>query len=108
MSLIQSLEEDNYLLTNTIRNVFVTQLVSRRSVICFLLMMSDAVEAASKSLKDPTIDKIQNFIESIVNKQVEEKQFNDCNITLAEIETVKKVLSKKLINVYHLRVVYPE
>ena len=73
-----------------------------------ILMMSDAVEAASKSLKEPTIDKIQNFVESIVNKQVEEKQFNDCNITLAEIETVKKVLSKKLINVYHLRVAYPE
>ena len=73
-----------------------------------ILMMSDAVEAASKSLKNPTIDKIQNFIESIVNKQVEEKQFNDCNITLAEIEIVKKVLSKKLINVYNLRVVYPE
>ena len=73
-----------------------------------ILMMSDAVEAASKSLKEPTIDKIQNFVESIVDKQVEEKQFNDCNITLAEIETVKKVLSKKLINVYHLRVAYPE
>ena len=73
-----------------------------------ILMMSDAVEAASKSLKEPTIDKIQNFVESIVNKQVEEKQFNDCNITLAEIETVKKVLSKKLINIYHLRVAYPE
>ena len=73
-----------------------------------ILMMSDAVEAASKSLKEPSIDKIQNFVESIVDKQVEEKQFNDCNITLAEIETVKKVLSKKLINVYHLRVAYPE
>lgn len=73
-----------------------------------ILMMSDAVEAASKSLKEPTIDKIQNFVESIVDKQVEEKQFNDCNITLAEIEIVKKVLSKKLINIYHLRVTYPE
>ena len=73
-----------------------------------ILMMSDAVEAASKSLKEPTIDKIQNFVESIVNKQVEEKQLNDCNITLAEIEAVKKVLSKKLINVYHLRVAYPK
>ena len=58
-------------------------------------MMSDAVEAASKSLKDPTIDKIQNFVESIVDKQVEEKQFNDCNITLAEIETRKKGIVKK-------------
>ncbi len=73
-----------------------------------ILMMSDAVEAASKSLREPTVDKIQRFVDSIVNKQIDEKQFNDCDITLSEIETVKKVLSKKLINVYHLRVEYPE
>ena len=73
-----------------------------------ILMMSDSVEAASKSLREPTVDKIQQFVDSIINKQIDEKQFNDCNITLSEIETVKKVLSKKLINIYHLRVEYPE
>ena len=73
-----------------------------------ILMMADAVEAASKSLREPTVDKIQQFVDTVVNKQVDEKQFNDCNITLSEIETVKKVLSKKLINIYHLRVEYPE
>ena len=39
---------------------------------------------------------------------MEEQQFNSSNITLAEIETVKKVLFKKLINVYQLRIEYPE
>ena len=73
-----------------------------------ILMMSDSVEAASKSLREPTVDKIEQFVDSIIDKQIDEKQFNDCNITLLEIETVKKVLSKKLINVYHLRVEYPE
>ena len=73
-----------------------------------ILMMADSVEAASKSLREPTVDKIQQFVDAIINKQIDEKQFNDCNITLSEIETVKKVLSKKLINVYHLRVEYPE
>ena len=71
-------------------------------------MMSDSVEAASKSLREPTVDKIEQFVNTIIDKQIDEKQFNDCNITLSEIETVKKVLSKKLINVYHLRVEYPE
>ena len=70
--------------------------------------MSDAVEAASKSLREPTVDKIQQFVDTIINTQIDEKPFNDCNITLSEIETVKKVLSKKLINIYHLRVEYPE
>ena len=73
-----------------------------------ILMMSDSVEAASKSLREPTVDKIEQFVNTIIDKQIDEKQFNDCNITLSEIETVKKVLSKKLINVYHLRVEYPE
>ena len=73
-----------------------------------ILMMSDSVEAASKSLREPTVDKIEQFVNSIIDKQIDEKQFNNCNITLSEIETVKKVLSKKLINVYHLRVEYPE
>ena len=73
-----------------------------------ILMMSDSVEAASKSLREPTVDKIEQFVDTIIDKQIDEKQFNDCNITLSEIETVKKVLSKKLINVYHLRVEYPE
>ena len=73
-----------------------------------ILMMADAVEAASKSLREPNVDKIQQFVNTIINKQIDEKQFNDCNITLSEIETVKKVLSKKLINIYHLRVEYPE
>ena len=73
-----------------------------------ILMMADAVEAASKSLREPTVDKIQQFVDSIINKQIDEKQFHDCNITLSEIETIKKVLSKKLINIYHLRVEYPE
>ena len=71
-------------------------------------MMADSVEAASKSLRDPDIDQISNFVISIIDKQVEEKQFSECQITFADIETVKKVLIKKLINIYNLRVEYPK
>ncbi|RLD30490.1 MAG: phosphohydrolase [Bacteroidetes bacterium] len=73
-----------------------------------ILMMADSVEAASKSLKDPTSSKIDTFVENIVNKQMEQGQFINANITLKEIETIKKVLKKKLNNIYHLRVEYPE
>lgn len=73
-----------------------------------IVMMCDAVEAASKSLKDPTFSIIDDFVEKIVNKQVEERQFLNANITFREIETVKKVLKQKLTNIYHLRVEYPE
>ena len=71
-------------------------------------MMSDAVEAASKSIKEPTKESLENFVTKIIDTQMEEKQFINANITLAEIETVKKVLLNKLINIYQLRVEYPE
>ena len=73
-----------------------------------ILMMADSVEAASKSLRDPDIDQISNFVNSIIDKQVEEKQFSECQITFADIETVNRVLIKKLINIYNLRIEYPK
>lgn len=73
-----------------------------------ILMMADAVEAASKSLKSPNIEQLEHFIEKIVTSKMNALQFNNSNITLSEIETVKKVLLQKLINVYQLRIEYPE
>ena len=71
-------------------------------------MMADAVEAASKSLKVPNIDELESFVNGIIDDKMKSLQFNDSNITLSEIEIVKKVLFKKLINVYQLRIEYPK
>lgn len=73
-----------------------------------ILMMADAVEAASKSLKAPNVNELQLFVDKIIDRKMSELQFNSSDITFAEIETVKKVLFKKLINVYQLRIEYPE
>ncbi len=73
-----------------------------------IVMLSDGVEAASKSLKEPTAEKIISFVDKIVQRLMDEKQFLEANITLREIETIKKVLAEKLISSYHLRVAYPE
>lgn len=73
-----------------------------------ILMMCDSVEAASKSLKEPTSAKINDFVENIINKQMETGQFLNANITFKEIESIKKVLKHKLANIYHLRIEYPE
>jgi len=73
-----------------------------------ILMMCDSVEAASKSLKEPTSIKIDNFVETILNKQMDDGQFLNANITFKEIQTIKKVLKRKLANIYHLRIEYPE
>ena len=73
-----------------------------------ILMMADSVEAASKSLKEPTSSKIDAFVEKIIDNQMEQGQFLNSNITFKEIQVIKKVLKKKLKNIYHLRVEYPE
>ncbi|QHI35974.1 Cyclic-di-AMP phosphodiesterase PgpH [Kordia antarctica] len=73
-----------------------------------ILMMADSVEAASKSLKEPTFQKIDQFVERIIDKQMDELQFMNADITLKEIVIIKKVLKKKLNNIYHLRIEYPE
>ena len=73
-----------------------------------ILMMCDSVEAASKSLKEPSSKLIDEFVEKIINKQMEEGQFLNSNITFMEIQLVKKVLKRKLKNIYHLRIEYPE
>ena len=69
-------------------------------------MMADSVEAASKSLKEPTSSKLDSFVENIIDNQLNQGQFLNANITLKEIQKIKKVLKKKLNNMYHLRVEY--
>jgi hypothetical protein len=71
-------------------------------------MMSDASEAASKSLKEPNAQMIDNLVEKIVSGQMSSGQFMNANITFKEIQTIKKVIKKKLNNIYHLRIEYPE
>ena len=73
-----------------------------------ILMMCDSVEAASKSLKEPTSSIIDAFVENIINKQMVDEQFLNANITFKEIQSIKKVLKHKLANIYHLRIEYPE
>ena len=73
-----------------------------------ILMMCDSAEAASKSLIKPTALSVSNLIDKIIAKQMADNQFLNSNITFREIEIIKKVIKKKLMNIYHLRVEYPE
>ena len=73
-----------------------------------ILMMCDSCEAASKSLKEPTAILIDNLVEKIIGTQLNNGQFMNADITLKEIQIIKKVIKKKLNNIYHLRIEYPE
>ena len=73
-----------------------------------ILMMADAVEAASRSLPEYTEESISNLIEKIVDSQVAEGYFKECPITFKDIAMVKALFKEKLKTVYHTRITYPE
>ena len=73
-----------------------------------VLMMADSIEAASHSIKDPDEKKISDMVDGIINKQMEAGQFLNTDLTLRDIETCRKVLKKKLMSIYHVRIAYPE
>ena len=73
-----------------------------------ILMMADAVEAASRSLPEYTEESISNLIEKIVDGQVAEGYFKECPITFKDIAMVKALFKEKLKTVYHTRITYPE
>ena len=73
-----------------------------------VVMIADSVEAASRSLKHHDEEIINNLVENIINKQVDSGQFMNSDITFRDISMIKKILKKKLMNIYHVRIEYPE
>ena len=72
-----------------------------------ILMMADAVEAASRSLPDYTEQSIRQLVERLIDAQVSEGYFRECPITFRDIQYAKTVLIEKLKTIYHTRVSYP-
>lgn len=72
-----------------------------------LVMMADAVEAASRSLKQHDDGSISELVERIINRQFESDQFAHADLTLRDITRVKEIFKKNLQNIYHVRISYP-
>ena len=73
-----------------------------------ILMMADAVEAASRSLAEYTEENISNLVDRIVDGQVAEGHFNNCSITFKDITDIKAVFKEKLRTIHHTRISYPK
>lgn len=72
-----------------------------------IVLMADAVEAASRSLKDYTAESISNLVESIISKRLSDSQLVEADISIKEIEIVKRMFKERLEQVYHERIAYP-
>ncbi|WP_247600506.1 HD family phosphohydrolase [Priestia flexa] len=74
------------------------------AVIC----IADSVEAAVRSMPNPTPEKIEKIVRSIINDRVEDEQFIECDITLKELELIRQALCETLNGIFHSRIEYPE
>lgn len=73
-----------------------------------ILMMADAIEAASRSLTEYTENSVNELVDKIIDGQVKEGYFNLCPLTFLDIQDAKEMFKAKLKTIYHTRIQYPE
>lgn len=73
-----------------------------------VLMLADIFEAATRSMKEPSKENISAFVENMVDKLIENHQFDDANITFKDLKIIKETFKTQLINIYHKRIEYPK
>jgi hypothetical protein len=73
-----------------------------------LVMLADVVEAASRTLPNPTPSRIQGLVQNLINKIFSDGQLDDCELTLKDLHSIAKSFNKILSGIYHHRIEYPE
>lgn len=73
-----------------------------------ILMMTDGVEARSRTLEEYTEENITKMVDEMIDSQIADGQFKDAPISFRDVETVKKVLAEKIKSMYHNRIKYPD
>jgi putative nucleotidyltransferase with HDIG domain len=73
-----------------------------------VVMLADSVDAASRTLKQPTAAKLEKFIWKIIMEKIERKQLVNCDISLKELEMIKNTFVLHLSGRFHTRIEYPD
>lgn len=73
-----------------------------------LVMLADVVEAASRTMANPTPSRIQKHVQDLINKVFSDGQLDNCELTLKDLNNIAKSFNKILSGIYHHRVEYPE
>lgn len=72
-----------------------------------VISVADSVEAAVRSMKEPTPEKIEKLVGAIIEDKVKDGQFNECDLTMKELVTIKRVMCETLNGIFHSRIEYP-
>lgn len=73
-----------------------------------IIMMADSVEAAVRSIQEPTVEKIENMVNNIIKDKLDSGQLSECELTFRDLETIKSCFLKVLKGIYHSRIEYPK
>ena len=73
-----------------------------------IICIADSLEAAVRSMKEPTSEKIKKLVDAIVEDKLKDGQFEECDISLKELKTVKAVMCETLNGIFHSRIEYPK
>ena len=73
-----------------------------------ILMLADGIEAAAKTLKEPTPDRIQGLVQKMINKVFRSGELNECELTLKDLHEIAKSFTHVLTGIYHHRIAYDE
>jgi hypothetical protein len=73
-----------------------------------LLMLADGIEAAARTIGDPSFDRIQGMVQKMINKVFSSGELNECELTLRDLHIIAKCFTRVLSGIYHQRVAYSE
>ncbi|MCM3743389.1 HDIG domain-containing protein [Sporosarcina luteola] len=73
-----------------------------------IISIADSVEAAVRSLKEPTPEKIAKLVRSIITSKLNDGQFDECDLSMKELKTIENVICETLNGIFHSRIEYPD
>lgn len=73
-----------------------------------IISIADSVEAAVRSLKEPTPEKIAKLVKSIITSKLNDGQFDECDLSMKELKTIENVICETLNGIFHSRIEYPD
>jgi putative nucleotidyltransferase with HDIG domain len=73
-----------------------------------ILMICDAVESGIRSIKNPNEERIREFVDKIIAGRSADRQFDESGLTLRDLDTIREVLTRRMVTALHPRVAYPE
>jgi len=73
-----------------------------------LLMLADGIEAAARTLSEPSQDRIQGLVQKMLNKVFASGELNECDLTLRDLHEIARCFTRVLTGIYHQRIAYAE